>query len=54
MGWGMGDNLFCEDDNDRLPQHERDGFSCLIINDTNGIGKILNYNGLRQMGSISL
>ena len=45
-GEGRGDN-HC------FPQHRRDGFSLFIITRI-GAGKLYNYNGLRQMGSISL
>ena len=50
MGLGI---TFSKGNKHGLRQHQNDVFSCFIIN-TNGLGKTLSYNRLRQMGSISL
>ena len=40
MGWGITCPFFLKgDDNHCLPQHKRDGFSCLIIITPMGLGK---------------
>ena len=40
MGWGITCRLyFFKGDNHCLPQHKRDGFSCLIIITPMGLGK---------------
>ena len=39
MGWGITCLFFHNGDNHCLPQHKRDGFSCLIIITPMGLGK---------------
>ena len=39
MGWGITCLFFFKDDSHCLPQHKRDGFSCLIIITSLALGK---------------